>query len=446
MLKTLKFFLGFCISIATLVANSAFSQDNSSRDLPTNWKLEDCISYAMKYNITLNSQKLNLGTSEQNLLLSKYAGYPNLSAAVSQGVSNSKGIVNSFSNYGLNSSLALYNGNYYRNDILSKELAICVANLELAAAENDITLQITQAYLNILLSKENIEYLKELVTASEAQLKQAEEKNTIGTIAKKDLLQIQASLSNDKYNLVMAENSKRQNILALKQLLQLPSNMQFDVVSPEIPEMIPKLNSLEEAQKTAVQTLPQVKSSEIEIQIQDIELKKIKAGFLPSLYLSGSLSSNYSKATNTYNAYNSDSYLSQLDKNFYQQIGLSLSIPIFERKTNKISLSKSKIQKTLAELKLQSVILNVNQTVERAYINVINAKNQLEAASQQLNFTKESYRLAIEQIKIGVCNNVEYLQQKSLYIQAVQSFLQAKYTLNIYQKIYNFYQGVPITQ
>ncbi len=138
-------------------------------------------------------------------------------------------------------------------------------------------------------------------------------------------------------------------------------------------------------------------------------------------------------------------YFTQLNNNFYQQIALTVSVPLFDRKATRTNIARANIATRQAMLSLENTSLTLTQSIERAYINVANAQSQYTAAAEQLKYTQEAFRIANEQLKIGVYNTVEYLQQKNLYIQALQSYSQAKYTTALYSKIYNFYTGVPVT-
>ncbi|HJT74564.1 MAG TPA: TolC family protein, partial [Chitinophaga sp.] len=323
-----------------------------------------------------------------------------------------------------------------KNDILQKDLLVKIAGLDLATAENDITLQITQAYLNILLARENIVYVKDVVATSSAQVEQQQQFYKVGSVALKDLIQLQAQLANDKYTLVTAENTQRQYVLTLKQLLQLPTETPFDIVTPDTLMANALLTPLREAQQAALATRPEVKSSELNVQAAELDVKKARAGYLPSLAAGAGLGSSYS-GTNT-------ALLRQLDNNFYQQIGLTLSVPIFSRRANRVNEEKAKISVGQAELGLQSTRITLTQSVEQAYLNVQNAQGQYDAALEQMRYAQESYRIANEQLKIGAANTVEVLQQKNLYVQALQAYIQAKYSAALYIRIYDFYRGVPV--
>lgn len=416
------------------------AQDSvNNKQVPVLWDLKTCLDYAKKNNITINSLRLSSKSSEQDLILSKAARYPNLTGSVSQSITNYKTGVTPSSGYGVNSAVTLYNGGYYKNDIKAKQLSLQVAGLDIQASENDITLQITQAYLNILLARENIVYQLDVVNTLKAQVAQGQQRFDAGTIAKKDLLELQAVLANDQYNLVAEQNTKRQYILTLKQLLQLPSETNFDIVMTDTIAIASLSAPLSEAQQIALQNRPEVKSSELSVQVSELNIEKAKVGLRPSLDAGGSFNSNFAKN-------GTDKYFTQLNNNFYQQLGLSLSVPLFDRRVTQTNVAKAKIARDQASLSLQNTKTILSQSIEQAYINVLNAQSQYAAAVEQMKYTEETYRIANEQLKIGVYNTVDYLQQKNLYVQALQSYIQAKYAVMLYIKIYNFYTGVAVTQ
>ncbi len=427
-----KIILGFIFSISGL--HFLYAQKDSAV-----WDLQACLDYAKQNNITINSLRLTAKADEQNLIGSKAAKYPDLSGSISQGITRYNSGAISSSGYGINSSVTLYNGGYLNNDIQSKQLQLLAANLDVEAAQNDITLQITEAYLNILLAKENVVYAKDVVATSEAQVIQGQQRYEAGSLAKKDLLELQAVLANDKYNFTTAENTVRQDILTLKQILQLPSDIIFDVTSVDTIVSTTLVAPLSETQQIAQTRRPEVKSSQLSVMAAQTEVEKARAGLRPTVGLNGSLYSGYSQNPQY-------KYFQQLNNNFYQQLGVSVSIPIFDRKITKTNVEKAKIQVQQATLSLKNTKTNLSQSVEQAYINVLNAQSQYAAAEEQLKYAEESYRIANEQLKIGVYNTVEYLQQKNLYVQALQSYVQAKYTAALYIKIYNFYMGQPVTQ
>lgn len=429
------------------MTSGIYAQDSTAGRLPVRWDLQTCIDYAKKNNITLNSLRLNVRTAEQNYLLAKAARQPNLTGDVSLSYTHSKNAnpviggfqtQSSFANdYSLTSGATIYNGNAINNNIKMANLQIQSANQAVVENELDITLQIVQDYLNILLAKENVVYVEDLVKSTSAQVEQGKQEYEVGTIARNAYIELQANLASDKYTLVTAQNAVRQNELNLKQLLQLPFRDSFDIVTPDTviaTQAVPNLDSVE---AYALQNRPEIKLGELGIDISRYNLAIAKAGYLPILTASATLSTGYS------NNQSSD-FVEQLDNNFYQQVGLNLSIPIFNRRAVKTNVENAKIQIEQSKLTLLGNQTALSQTIEQAYINVQNAKGQYDAAVEELTANQEAFRVVSEELKVGAVNLVAYLEQKTLYTQAFQNYVQAKYNAALSIEIYDFYMGIAV--
>ena len=415
--------------------------------LPLQWDLQTCFDYAKKNNIQLNTLRLSQQISKQDLLLAKAAKYPNLFGNMVQSFthsSNTNPVVGGFatqssfsSNYSLTSAWTVYNGGYLNYNIKLQNLDLQSAGLNVSVSENSLVLQITQDYLNILLAKENIVYVEDLVKTSQAQLDQGNQQYSAGSIARNALIELQAQNATDKYNLVSAQSALRQNILSLKQLLQLPSGYAMQIAIPDTVIATALVPSLDEVQRAALALRPEIKYAETGVDIAQMNLRLAKAQSLPVASIGTTLASGYSNNQ-------SIEYLKQLDNNFYQRIGLTLTVPIFNNRIYKTQIEVSKIEIDQAKLSLLGAKTTLSQEVEQAYINVLNAQAQYDAAVVQLKSSQESYRVATEQFKVGAANLVDLLLQKNLYVQALQNYVQAKYNSALNIKIYDFYMGMPV--
>jgi outer membrane protein len=425
----------------------ALAQDSAMLKAGFNWNLQDCIDYAKKNNIALNTLRLSQQINYQDLLLAKAAKYPNLFGNVGQTFNHSKNanpVVGGFetqssfaSNYSLTSGWTIYNGGYLNYNVKLQNLNIQSAGLNVAVSENSLVLQITQDYLNILLAKENIVYVEDLVKTSQAQWDQGKQQYNAGSIAKNALTELEAQNATDKYNLVTAKGMYRQNVLLLKQLLQLPSGYMMEIAVQDTIIATALVPSLDEAQSAALATRPEIKNAQIGVDIAQMDLKLARAQTFPVATINSGLATGYSNNQ-------SIEYLKQLDNNFYQRIGITLSVPIFNNRIYRTQIEISKIEIDQAKLSFLGAKTTLSQEVEQAYINVLNAQGQYDAAVVQLKASQESYRVANEQFKVGAANLVDLLQQKNLYVQALQAYIQAKYTAALNIAIYNFYRGEPV--
>lgn len=410
------------------------------------WNLEKCIDYAKKNNIQINSLRLSQLTSQQQYLLAKAARLPNLSGSAAQNFAhansgNTEGGYspgfNANSVYGISSSVTLYNGNLINNTIRQAEASMQSADLDVTQQENDITLQVTQAYLAVLADKESIIYDTDLLNTTTAQVKREQQLYNAGSVARSALVQLQAQLATDEYTLAEAKNAERSDLLNLKQILLLQSDVSFDIEKPDTVATIDHIAPLRDAEQSALNNFPDLKIGQLGVKSALYGVDIAKAGYRPTLIAGASLNSGYNSTTG-------NSYPGQLGNNFSQQLGFTLVVPIFTKRVVKTQVAEAKIVVDEAQLNLKNETIILSQNVEKTYINVGNAKSQYAAALNQYVYNQESYRIASEQLKVGAANTVDFLLQKNLFIQALQAYIQAKYNMLLTVKIYDFYRGIPI--
>ncbi len=439
--------------IALLVMLSIQSHGDDPEDqqtkIPEQWDLSSCIQYALENNIQIRSLRVDQAVDEQTLIQAKGQRMPNLNSSVGQTYTNSKNtnpVIGGFQTqsnfagtYSLNSNWTLFEGGYVKQNVEQNQMAVQQAALNVEQTANNITLQITQAYLTILYSKETVNYLKDVLTSSEAQLVQAKQKLAVGSIAQKDLAQIQSQYASDQYALVNAENNYQENILALKQILLIPSSQTFEVYFPKtdslaIKETLPDFNAV---YTSAYNILPQIKIGKLGVDMANLDLKKSFSQYWPTLSLNAGISTGYSDNQNY-------EYPTQLNKNLYERAGLSLSIPIYNRNTFKTNVEKSRLNLQKSNLNMKDAENTLMQNVEQAHLNAQTGQSRLKAAVDQLNAARTSYEISDQQFSLGMLNTVELLQQKNTYLSAEQEYTQAKYMAILNAKILDFYMGIPI--
>ena len=197
-----------------------------------------------------------------------------------------------------------------------------------------------------LYSKESIAIAENNLAASEKEVLRAKARLDAGTIALSDYTEAQSQAATNKYNVITAKNEYQQYIIALKQLLELSplEDIEIETIDENMDLINLELNKADVYNK-ALGFLPEIKASNLNIEASEKELDIAKGGFLPTLALSGSMGSGYTSI-------NDNTFSDQFDVNFNQKLGLSLTIPIFNRnqtkaavKTASINIEKAEIQK-----------------------------------------------------------------------------------------------------
>ena len=412
------------------------------------WTLRDCIDYARQENIQVKKSLISAESSDIDIKQAKADLFPSLSGSVSQSYNHAKEAANNYKykdlfsgQYSINANWTIYDGKKNLNSIKQAKLQKEADELSTLQQQNDIEISITQTYLQLLYARESIKNNENIVVSSEAQLKQTKDFLDAGSITRAEYAQVEAQYSSDKYNLVLAQNSFDNYLLQLKQLLELNINDDFQPEFPEVNdgEIETIIPAKQEIYFTALQIMPEIKNSELNIDIAEIEKSSAKAGYMPTISLNGSLG--------TSNSWNSSypSFSTQINRNFGQYLGLSVSIPIFDNRKNKSNVQKANLQIQTAELNYTQAQKDLLKTIESLYLDAVSGQSKYRAAKDKLTSSELSYTLVKEQYNLGMRNTVELTTEQNNYANALQELLQAKYTALLSLKLLNFYQGKEIT-
>lgn len=412
------------------------------------WTLRECIDYARKENIQVKKLQLSTESYEIDVKQSKAELFPSLSGSISQGYNHSKDANNNYEykglfsgQYGLNASWTVYNGGKNQNNIKQVELQKQAEQLNTEQQQNELEISITQTYLQLLYARESIKNNENIVESSEQQLKQTENFLSAGSITRAEYAQVEAQYSSDKYNLTLAENSYDSYKLQLKQLLELDIDRDFEIEFPDIDDtdiqmLIP---SKQEVYQVALSIMPEIKSNKLSVDIAEIGKATAKAGYLPTVSLSGSIGTN-----NMWNN-NSPSFSTQINRNFNQYVGVSVSVPLFDNRKNKSNVQKSNLQIETAQLSYTEAQKTLLRTIEGVHQDAVPAQSKYNAAKDKLKSSELSYTLVKEQYTLGMRNTVELTTEQNNYANAMQDLLQAKYMALLNRKLLQFYQGIEIT-
>ncbi|MGQ1889364.1 TolC family protein [Thermophagus sp. OGC60D27] len=423
---------------------SALPLYSANDENETGWTLEKCIVYALQNNISIQSAKIAIDAEEANLLEAKSSRLPSLSASTSVSGNNSRAFDNTGGEFtkgaqiGLNTDVPIYRGGIINNNIKAGEIELEKARLDVAEAQNDIVLSITQAWLNILYARENYLYYQDVVETSQVNLERYKALFEAGTISRKDLAEIESQYASDRYSMVLAKNELDTRITDLKTMLDLSYDVEFNPLFPaqvDVPkDEVPTLDAIV---ADVLTNRPEIKNSQLSEDVAHLDLANAKAGYLPTINLNASASSSYSDIYN-------GSLATQMNDRFTQYVGLSVSVPIFSRNQNKANVTRSKVMIYQAELNARETKNNLLQTVEQVFVEVKAQQQRFLAAQEKVNAAKISYEYQQEQFQLGLSNAIDLRQSKNDLLNANAELIQARYSVLLYRKILDFYRGLPV--
>lgn len=397
--------------------------------------LEQCLDYALKYNYDYQSMKLSEEAKEDSYQQSKQERLPSVSASLSESLNSSKQNSSSWNgNYGVSASMPLYQGGTVTNTIEQTKLQKEQSAYQTSQYENQLTIQILQAFLTVLGNEELLKSQESLVKASEEQMKQGRVRFEAGQILESDYLLLNAQYASDKNNIVDTQIARDNSLLTLKSLLSIDPLQALEIVYPDTSAIgkMAMLPSQDYVIQRAMQ-LPDIKISDYNIDLAKLNVKMSKSGYYPSLNLNGSIGTGH--------ADNYDNFGTQLSDRLSEQVGLSLNIPIYDRGRTRSKSAQSRIALKQAENDRKQTELNIRQTAVQEYQNVISAYNKYQATDIKQDAYEKTFEVYRAQFNAGSITAVDLLQQQNNYISALNDYIQAKYGFMLKRKVLDVYMG-----
>lgn len=402
--------------------------------------LEDCLNYAFNNNYNRESTKLTEEARSDSYEQSKKERLPDLSASVGETFGYNKDNSSYLDGqYSLNSDLVLYQGGNINQTIRKNKLMSEQAGYQTKQYDNDLTVQILQAFLTALSNEELFKYQQALLTTSEEQVRQGRQRYSVGEILESDYLLLEAQYATDKNNIVETTINRDNSLLELKTLLSLDPLHSLQIIYPnaDAVEKMSKLPTEAQVLERSLATLPDMQICFYNVEIAEAGLKISKSGFYPTVSLNGNVSSGHLKDLSDFGT--------QLSDRFNAQLGVSVSMPLFNRGRTKSNVKQSRIALEQAQLDQKQTELNLRQSILQEYRNVVSAESKYEASKVKENAYSKSFDAYRAKFRTGSITTVELLQQQNNYISAMNEFIQDKYGFMLKRKVLDVYMGEKIT-
>ncbi|QIY82447.1 TolC family protein [Chryseobacterium sp. NEB161] len=412
------------------------------------WTLGDCLDYAVKNNITVKKTVLDKTTASLNYQQQKNNKLPTVYGSASLGVTNGSSIdpiTSSFLNqnilsnsFGLSGNMTIYQGNKLNLQIEQNRMILDQSALYQKQAENNIVLNVLNSYLQALYYYEGIESAKYTANSSAQELKLTETKYKNGAISKLELADVETQNAQNLYTVVNAENLYNQQVLKLKQLLELDPSVDFQIEKIKLSDAMDAVPDKQEVFSQAIENLPDLKIYDSQNEILTKALEITKTGYKPTLSATAGFNTGYT-TTQDY------SYFNQVKNNFNKSVGLSLNVPIFSKKQNDTNVKLAQINIEQNKLDKISASKTLYSSIETAWQNAIANQAQQKASKVARDNAKLAYDLASKKYEFGGLTTTELAVSRNTYLTNEQTYLQSKYMSALYTQLLNFYQGKALT-
>ena len=426
------------------------------------WTLQEAVDYAVSHNLQVISSDYNRKLQESSLQIAKREYLPSVAGNIGNTVSFGEGRDifgttqrnDNFSNTtSLSADVLLFNNGRLEKNVRKTAFDLEASEYDLLRVKDDISLQVAQQYLQILLNREIVKISASALANAQRQYDRARITTEGGATPQTVLAEAEAGLAREKQNFKNAEINTERSLFTLAQLLRIEDYRNFDVenvVLPEVPQ--PPLHSTENIIETAYQNQPQIKAAETRIKAAEAQTEVVETAFWPTVTAGAGLGTSYFNSLVTDitgrdlsgNVIKEAGFFQQYKNNFGQQIRLSAHIPIFNKGITRLQVQQSKINEDIARNNLEAQKQEVLQNVQRAqfdaqsnYETYMAALEAAESSRLALDFTEKSFAAGKSTIyDVNVARNN--------YANAQGSIAQAKYNYLFSIKLLNFYAGIPI--
>lgn len=486
-MNKLRFSCCFALLILFNIPRIAIAQEK--------WDLRKCVEYAWENNISVRQADVQARISALALRQNQLSQLPNTSFTSSTGTNFGRAVdpttnlfVSStllFQQYGLNVGGLIFNWGNVRNSILASRYNTEAAEADVERWKNDVGLTVATTFLQCLLTKEQVRITATQMNLSRARLADTRKRVEAGIVPELNALELEAQLARDSSAYITALTNSELNLLTLKATINLDAGVAFDIIEP--PVAIIPLENIADLEPEAVflsalQSQPQQKVNELRIKALQASLKSAKAALYPSINWFGGLGTNFanpnSKITGfTFNGYDAPSpfapvvniggtnfplqnpditaiqgkktfsemwtgWGNQMNTNFRQNLGIQLSVPLFNGYAARTNYQRIKYDIQNADLVKEQANQRLKNDIYQAYQSAVNALNRFNASKKTLSITEKAYTFAQKRYDAGLLQPIELITSQNNLFQARIQAVSDQYDYVFRMKVLEFYKGL----
>jgi outer membrane protein len=449
------------------------------------WSLEDCINFALDSNVNVQKQVLLVETQKAQLLQDYLIMLPDLNAGATHGYNWGQTIdryTNQFAttrvqsnNFYIGTQLNLFQGLRQINTLNQAKIEYAAVQYDLDLMMDDISIAVAGYYLDILYNEELLEVALEQKDITQQQVNRMKKMVEAGTLARGDLLNIEAQLATEELQVVEAENRLAISYLSLQQLIDHPYSKDFKIEKPELkPIETPQVAfTANNVYSVALNQRPEIKSAELRVESAQKGISIARGYLSPTISFTGTWATGFSGASqrekdlintstipigylqsnasevvvtdfDTYD-YEVIPFIDQWNDNQNKSLQLSLQIPIFNGWQVRTAISQAKIRKEEADLNLKQAKLDLNKNIQQAYADAVAALKNFTASEKKVSAQQEAFKYSEQKLEVGLVTSVEYNETKKNLTAAESELLQAKYRFIYTTTVLDFYMGKPLS-
>ena len=417
---------------------------DSLPDLSHPWSLDQCIDWAMDHNLTVAGSEITLETRKVDDNTARMSWLPSVNGSVDESFSFGRGIGGnntyekgntSSTSFSVGANMTPFDGLATPRRIQLAKLNLEAATADLEKARDDVSVKVAQAYVQILYNYEIRDVAARQVSIDSLQVVRLQGLFDTGRASAAEVSQQKATLAQSRVTLIQAENNIRASLLDLSQLLEFPYWEGFTVVRPSVSFASALLPHPDEIYAEALGIRPGIRAEKVRLEGAQKQIQIAKASYYPTLSLRGGLGTNY------YTSFATQGFWNQLQSNFSEYVGLSLSVPIFSKFTVRNQVRSAKLQYRTQQVQLLRAEHTLYKEIQQAWNAAVASQAKHAASLEASAAAEDAFELTKAKYENGKATITEFNESLARLVKAQSDSVQATYECLYQTALVEFYRG-----
>lgn len=412
------------------------------------WGLDSCMAYAVEHATDVKREVVNARQRKQDYQKAVTDFLPSVAGGV-QGQyawgrnidpeTNTYNHVTTFNNYyQLYASLNVFDGFATINAFKQAKLARAYSTTAMQKVRDDKAIDVMQKFVDAAYAEASIQLASDKLAESKRLLGKMQRLYELGEKGRPDVVQMESQVAEDEYNLTHQKHVAQQSLLTLKSAMNFPVKEELRLVTngKQVNESFP-INH-ETVYQNFLNASPDVKSAEYEVEKARYDYKIAKGRLLPSISLSGGISTNFYRNLSQGGQY--EGFASQFRNNRGEYLALTLSIPIYDNVAWH-SVKKARNDWQLAQVNLEETKRKLHDHIAQAVMDAEGYAKELEQMDKKVASDSLAYYMSSRKFEEGMLSTFDLHTAAQTLLESRIKQLQMQMLLVIKQRLVDYYQG-----
>lgn len=412
------------------------------------WGLDSCMAYAVEHATDVKREVVNARQRKQDYQKAVTDFLPSVAGGV-QGQyawgrnidpeTNTYNHVTTFNNYyQLYASLNVFDGFATINAFKQAKLARAYSTTAMQKVRDDKAIDVMQKFVDAAYAEASIQLASDKLAESKRLLGKMQRLYELGEKGRPDVVQMESQVAEDEYNLTHQKHVAQQCLLTLKSAMNFPVEEELRLVTngKQVNESFP-INH-ETVYQNFLNASPDVKSAEYEVEKARYDYKIAKGRLLPSLSLSGGISTNFYRNLSQGGQY--EGFASQFRNNRGEYLALTLSIPIYDNVAWH-SVKKARNDWQLAQVNLEETKRKLHDHIAQAVMDAEGYVKELQQMNKKVASDSLAYYMSSRKFEEGMLSTFDLHTAAQTLLESRIKQLQMQMLLVIKQRLVDYYQG-----